>query len=106
MTDNFTTSQSGAPLASDEHSLTVGPDGSTVLHDRFLVEKLAAFNRERVPERNPHAKGGGAFGEFQVTEDVYRRLRSDFAFERRGEIEVKGKGRLITYLLVGRQRAS
>ncbi|MGV8896750.1 MAG: catalase [Rhodoglobus sp.] len=76
MTDNFITSQSGAPLTSDEHSLTAGPDGSTVLHDRFLVEKLAAFNRERVPERNPHAKGGGAFGEFEVTEDVSQYTRA------------------------------
>lgn len=69
MTD-FTTSQTGAPIPSDAHSLTTGPDGITALHDRFLVEKLASFNRERVPERNPHAKGGGAFGEFEVTEDV------------------------------------
>ena len=67
-----TTSQSGAPIPSDQHSLTTGPDGVTALHDRFLVEKLAAFNRERVPERNPHAKGGGAFGEFVVTDDVSR----------------------------------
>jgi len=66
----FSTSQSGAPIPSDQHSLTTGPDGVTALHDRFLVEKLASFNRERVPERNPHAKGGGAFGEFVVTEDV------------------------------------
>ncbi|MDI1335901.1 MAG: catalase, partial [Lacunisphaera sp.] len=70
MTDNFTTTQSGAPIASDAHSLTTGPDGVTALHDHVLVEKLASFNRERVPERNPHAKGGGAFGEFEVTEDV------------------------------------
>jgi catalase len=70
MTDNATTTQSGAPIASDAHSLTSGPDGITALHDRVLVEKLASFNRERVPERNPHAKGGGAFGEFEVTEDV------------------------------------
>ncbi len=62
--------QTGAPVASDAHSLTIGADGITVLHDRYLVEKLASFNRERVPERNPHAKGGGAFGEFEVTEDV------------------------------------
>ena len=60
MTDNATTTQSGAPIASDAHSLTSGPDGITALHDRVLVEKLASFNRERVPERNPHAKGGGA----------------------------------------------
>ena len=67
---NITTTQGGAPISSDAHSLTTGPDGITALHDRFLVEKLASFNRERVPERNPHAKGGGAFGEFVVTEDV------------------------------------
>ena len=65
-----TTTQAGIPVVSDEHSLTVGPDGATVLHDRYLVEKLAQFNRERVPERIVHAKGGGAFGEFVVTSDV------------------------------------
>ena len=70
MSNDFSTSQSGAPIASNEHSLTTGPDGVTALHDHVLVEKLASFNRERVPERNPHAKGGGAFGEFVVTEDV------------------------------------
>ncbi|GAA2240284.1 catalase [Rarobacter faecitabidus] len=65
-----TTSQFGAPVASDDHSLTAGPDGATALHDRYLVEKLAQFNRERTPERVVHAKGGGAFGEFRVTGDV------------------------------------
>ncbi len=72
----FTTTQAGAPIGSDEYSLTTGPDGVTALHDRFLVEKLASFNRERVPERNPHAKGGGAFGEFEVTEDVSKYTRA------------------------------
>src|SRR5690606_39708679 len=71
-----TTTQTGTPVASDAHSLTVGADGPTVLHDRYLVEKLASFNRERVPERNPHAKGGGAFGEFVVTEDVSQYTRA------------------------------
>lgn len=71
-----TTTQTGTPVASDEHSLTVGADGITALHDRYLVEKLASFNRERVPERNPHAKGGGAFGEFVVTEDVSQYTRA------------------------------
>src|SRR6478752_9151051 len=69
MTEN-TTTQTGTPVASDAHSLTVGADGPTVLHDRYLVEKLAQFNRERIPERIVHAKGGGAFGEFVVTGDV------------------------------------
>ncbi|MHB1173420.1 MAG: catalase [Lacisediminihabitans sp.] len=71
-----TTSQTGTPVASDAHSLTTGPDGVTALHDRYLVEKLAQFNRERIPERIVHAKGGGAHGEFVVTEDVSRYTRA------------------------------
>jgi catalase len=74
MTDGTlpTTTQTGTPVASDEHSLTAGSNGVTALHDRYLVEKLAQFNRERIPERVVHAKGGGAFGTFVVTEDVSR----------------------------------
>ena len=64
------TSQTGTPVSSDSHSLTAGNDGVTALHDRYLVEKLAQFNRERIPERIVHAKGGGAFGTFTVTGDV------------------------------------
>ncbi|HET9257204.1 MAG TPA: catalase [Pseudonocardiaceae bacterium] len=65
-----TTADSGAPVASDEHSLTIGPDGPILLQDFYLIEQMAAFNRERIPERQPHAKGGGAFGRFEVTSDV------------------------------------
>jgi len=65
-----TTTDSGAPVSSDEHSLTVGPNGPILLHDHYLIEQMANFNRERIPERQPHAKGGGAFGNFQVTNDV------------------------------------
>ncbi|MBT0726459.1 catalase [Rosenbergiella australiborealis] len=65
-----TTTDAGIPVASDEHSLTVGPDGPIVLHDHYLIEQMANFNRERIPERQPHAKGSGAFGHFEVTEDV------------------------------------
>jgi catalase len=65
-----TTTDAGAPVASDEHSLTVGADGPIVLHDHYLIEQMANFNRERIPERQPHAKGGGAFGHFEVTKDV------------------------------------
>ena len=57
-----TTTDGGAPVASDEHSLTVGPDGPILLQDHYLIEQMANFNRERIPERQPHAKGGGAFG--------------------------------------------
>lgn len=65
-----TTTDAGIPIASDEHSLTVGPDGPILLQDHYLIEQMANFNRERIPERQPHAKGGGAFGKFVTTEDV------------------------------------
>lgn len=70
MTGSATTDQLGKKVASDEHSLSVGTDGPIVLHDSYVVEKLAAFDRERVPERVVHAKGSGAFGELEITEDV------------------------------------
>jgi catalase len=53
-----TTTNTGAPVASDEHSLTIGADGPIVVNDHYLVEQMANFNRERIPERQPHAKGG------------------------------------------------
>ena len=65
-----TTTDAGIPVASDEHSLSVGPDGPLLLQDHYLIEQMANFNRERIPERQPHAKGGGAFGTFEVTQDV------------------------------------
>ncbi|WP_116599132.1 catalase [Primorskyibacter marinus] len=73
MTDDAkkpTTTDAGIPVASDEHSLTIGADGPIVLHDHYLIEQMAQFNRERIPERQPHAKGAGAFGHFEVTQDV------------------------------------
>jgi catalase len=65
-----TTTDAGIPVASQEHSLTVGPDGPILLNDFYLIEQMANFNRERIPERQPHAKGSGAFGHFQMTGDV------------------------------------
>jgi catalase len=65
-----TTTDAGVPVESDEHSLTVGPAGPLLLQDSYLIEQMAQFNRERIPERQPHAKGSGAFGRFEVTGDV------------------------------------
>jgi catalase len=65
-----TTNDAGIPVASDEHSLTLGPDGPILLQDQYLIEQMANFNRERIPERQPHAKGAGAFGRFETTADV------------------------------------
>ncbi|HET8913563.1 MAG TPA: catalase [Ktedonobacteraceae bacterium] len=66
----ITTTDAGIPASSDEFSLSVGPDGPLLLQDHYLIQKMAQFNRERVPERVVHAKGSGAFGFFEVTEDV------------------------------------
>jgi catalase len=65
-----TTTDAGIPVPSDDHSLTVGADGPILLQDHYLIEQMANFNRERIPERQPHAKGSGAFGFFEVTNDV------------------------------------
>ncbi len=67
-----TTTDAGIRVPSDEYSLTVGPDGPILLQDHYLIEQMANFNRERIPERQPHAKGSGAFGHFEVTQDVSR----------------------------------
>jgi hypothetical protein len=42
-----TTTDAGATVASDEHSLTIGADGPIVLNDHYLIEQMANFNRER-----------------------------------------------------------
>ena len=72
MPEHTSTTDTGAPAVSDRNSLTVGPDGPILLHDVHFINQMAHFNRERVPERNVHAKGGGAFGVFKATEDVSR----------------------------------
>ena len=69
MTDQSTT-HTGAPAPSDRNSLTAGTNGPILLHDHHFVDQMAHFNRERVPERQPHAKGGGAFGVLEITEDI------------------------------------
>ncbi len=73
-----TTDDAGIPAGSDEHSLTAGPDGPILLQDHYLIQKMAHFNRERVPERVVHAKGGGAHGVFEATADVSAFTRASF----------------------------
>ena len=64
------THENGAPVADNTHSLTAGQRGPVLLEDTWLIEKLAHFDREVIPERRMHAKGSGAFGHFTVTRDV------------------------------------
>ncbi len=72
------TTDTGAPAPSDQFSLSVGSDGPILLHDFHFLSQMAHFNRERVPERNVHAKGGGAFGTFVTTEDVSAYTKAAF----------------------------
>lgn len=67
---NKLTTASGIPYAENENSKTAGPRGPILLEDFILHEKMAHFNRERIPERVVHAKGSGAFGTFTVTHDI------------------------------------
>jgi catalase len=78
MTDQrpVTTTDTGMPAPSDEFSQSVGSNGPLLLQDHYLIQKMAQFNRERVPERVVHAKGGGAFGVFEATEDVSQFTRA------------------------------
>jgi catalase len=72
MTDkrNRMTTAAGVPVADNQNSLTAGPRGPVLMADYQLMEKMAHFNRERVPERVVHAKGAGAYGKFTVTGDI------------------------------------
>ena len=76
--NSATTTAAGAPVASDDFSLQQGKQGYIGLHDVGLIDKLAHFDRERTPERVVHAKGSGAFGIFDVTEDVSAYTAADF----------------------------
>lgn len=70
------TTASGAPVVNYEDTMTIGPRGPVLLQDYFLHEKLAHFNRERIPERIVHAKGSGAYGTFTVTNDISQYTRA------------------------------
>lgn len=64
------TTAAGSPVADNQNSLSAGERGPLLMQDVHLFEKMAHFNRERIPERVVHAKGAGAFGTFTVTNDI------------------------------------
>jgi catalase len=68
----------GIPVAEDQNSLTAGARGPVLIQDVHLLEKLAHFDRERIPERVVHAKGAGAYGYFEVSADVSHYTRAKF----------------------------
>jgi catalase len=81
----------GIPVADDQNSLTAGGRGPVLMQDVHLLEKLAHFDRERIPERVVHAKGSGAGGYFEVTADVTKYTKAKFLGEigKRTEVFVR-----------------
>ncbi len=91
------TNDTGRPVGSDDRSLTAGPEGPTLLENEYLIEKIARFDRERIPERVVHARGVGAHGEFVVTDDVSKLTKA--AFLARPGIKTPVFARLSTVVL-------
>lgn len=85
------TTSFGMPVANDLNTETAGKKGPALIQDVHLIEKLAHFDRERIPERVVHAKGAGAYGYFEVTDDVTRYTRAKFLSEvgKRTEVFVR-----------------
>ncbi|WP_376843264.1 catalase [Bordetella pertussis] len=76
MTNKTLTTAAGAPVADNNNTMTAGARGPALLQDVWFLEKLAHFDRERIPERVVHAKGSGAYGTFTVTHDISRYTRA------------------------------
>ncbi len=79
------TTDAGRPVGDNQNSLTLGPRGPIVFEDFLLFEKMAHFNRERVPERVVHAKGSGAYGTFTVTNPDMPKYTTAKLFEKAGK---------------------
>ncbi|WAH36093.1 catalase [Alicyclobacillus dauci] len=95
------TTQSGAPVYDNQNSKTAGSRGPVLLEDVHLVEKLAHFNRERIPERVVHAKGAGAYGTFEVTHPVSQYTKAKFLSEVGKKTEV-----FVRFSTVGGEKGS
>jgi catalase len=95
------TTASGKPYFENEDSMTVGPRGPVLLQDFYLHEKLAHFNRERIPERVVHAKGTGAYGTFTVTGDISKYTRAKLFSKTGNKCRV-----LVRFSTVGGEKGS
>jgi catalase len=76
MTEKKLTTAAGCPVVDNQNTMTAGPRGPVLLQDVWLLEKLAHFDREVIPERRMHAKGSGAYGTFTVTHDITQYTRA------------------------------
>ncbi|HUS85241.1 MAG TPA: catalase, partial [Anaerolineales bacterium] len=85
------TTAAGIPVPDNQTSLTAGERGPTLLQDHYLLEKLAHFNRERIPERVVHAKAAGAHGVLTVTHDITKYTKAKLFSEIGKQTEVLGR---------------
>jgi catalase len=91
----------GMPVDNDLNSMTAGAKGPVLVQDGHLLDKLAHFDRERIPERVVHAKGAGAHGYFEVTRDVSKHTRAKFLSKVGNKTEV-----FVRFSTVGGERGS
>jgi len=91
----------GMPVDNDLNSMTAGPKGPVLIQDVHLIEKLAHFDRERIPERVVHAKGAGAHGYFELTRDVSKHTRAKFLSQAGKRTEI-----FIRFSTVGGEKGS
>ncbi len=82
------TTSAGAPVADDNNSISVGSRGPLTYDNHYTFEKLAHFNRERIPERVVHARGTGAYGTFTVTRSLKDYTIADFLQQEGDKTEV------------------
>ncbi len=102
MTEHKTlTTADGIPVADNQNSLTAGERGPILMQDFHLMEKLAHFNRERIPERVVHAKGAAAFGTLTITHDITRYSKAQLFSEIGKQTQV-----LLRFSTVGGEQGS
>ncbi len=78
MTKNILTNATGTPVSDDNNSITVGATGALTFDNHYAFEKLAHFNRERIPERVVHARGTGAYGTFTLSKSLKDKTIANF----------------------------
>ena len=88
MKNNILTTATGSPVADDNNSISAGENGSLTFDNHYTFEKLAHFNRERIPERVVHARGSGAYGKFTVCQSLKNYTIADFLQNEGQETEV------------------
>ena len=88
MSHKTLTTSTGSPVADDNNSITVGPRGPLTFDNHYTFEKLAHFNRERIPERVVHARGTGVYGTFTVTREMSDVTIADFLQKQGQQTEV------------------